>query len=83
MPGMALQAATEYEDTIERLNKGYSASQRGQICSRKRGTVALIHPRIDGIPDGDFSSVRRTQAIGEIKGPSVTACCCRVFHPVV
>ena len=54
MPGMALQAATEYEGTIERLNEGYSASQTGQNCSRKRGTVALIRPRIDGIPDGDF-----------------------------
>ena len=54
VPGMALQAATEYEGTIERLNEGYSASQIGQNCPRKRGTLALIHPRIDGIPDGDF-----------------------------
>jgi hypothetical protein len=54
VPDIALQAATEYEGTIERLNEGYSASQRGQICPRKRGTLVLIHPRIDGIPDSDF-----------------------------
>ena len=54
MPGMALQATTEHESTMERLNEGYSASQRGQNCPRKQGTLALIRPRIDRIPDGDF-----------------------------
>jgi hypothetical protein len=54
MPGMALLDAAEYESTMERLNEGHSASQRGQNCPRKQGTLALIRHTIDGIPDGDF-----------------------------